>query len=248
MEASINKTWPTSLVSAIILVGGKYDRDLFKKCKKSLSWVDEIVEVKTKNIKGGFSQWRNEGLKKAKGNWILYVDTDEIVGKNLKNEILEVIGHKKLNVGCFAIPRKNIIFGKEFKHGGRKPDYQKRLFLKKNLKKWTGKLHEEPEFFGELKHLKNPLIHYKNSSISDMVEKTNKWSEIEAELMFKANHPKMNIFRFFSAGTREFVLRFIKQLSFLDGVKGVIYGMYQIFSKLISYSKLWEKQLSKTLT
>lgn len=236
------------IISAIIIVGGEYDKNLYERCKKSLFWVDEIVEVKTKNIKGGFSQWRSEGLKRAKGSWILYVDTDEEVDRSLRDEILEIIKDKELTTGCFAIPRKNIIFGKEFKYGGQYPDYQKRLFLKKNLKKWTGKLHEEPEFVGELKHLENPLIHHKNSSISDMVEKTNKWSEVEAELMFKANHPKMNIFRFFSAGTREFVLRFVKQLSFLDGVKGVIYGMYQIFSKLISYSKLWEKQLSKTLT
>lgn len=230
-------------ISAVIIVGGKYDAGLYEKCKKSLFWVDEILEVKTKDMGGSFSEWRNEGLKRAKSEWILYVDTDEEVDKSLRDEILEIVKDKKLSTGCFAIPRKNIIFGKEFKYGGQYPDYQKRLFLKRSLKKWIGKLHEEPEFSGELKHLKNPLIHYKNNSISDMVKKTNKWSEIEAEMMMKANHPKMNILRFFSAGLREFWLRFIKQLSFLDGVKGVIYGLYQVFSKLISYSKLWEKQI-----
>jgi hypothetical protein len=62
--------------------------------------------------------------------------------------------------------------------------------------------------------------------------------------MFKNNHPKMNFIRFASAGIREFILRFVKQKAFLDGKEGLIYGIYQIYSKLISYSKLWEKQLS----
>jgi hypothetical protein len=76
-----------------------------------------------------------------------------------------------------------------------------------------------------------------------MVEKTNDWSEIEARLMFEARHPKMNIFRFFTAGFREFWHRMIIQTAFLDGTEGVIYALYQVFSRLISYSKLWELQL-----
>ena len=80
-----------------------------------------------------------------------------------------------------------------------------------------------------------------------MIEKTNKWSEIEADLMLVAKHPPMNIFRFGSAAFREFWLRFVLQKSFLDGKEGVIYGIYQIYSKLISYSKLWEKQQQSTV-
>ena len=76
-----------------------------------------------------------------------------------------------------------------------------------------------------------------------MVDKTNEWSEIEAKLMYDAHHPKMNMFRFASAGFREFWKRMILQVAFLDGTEGVIYGMYQVFSRLISYSKLWEMQL-----
>ncbi|MDP3918220.1 MAG: glycosyltransferase family 2 protein, partial [Candidatus Woesebacteria bacterium] len=190
--------------------------------------------------KGSFSNWRNEGLKKAKGDWVLYVDSDEEITEKLKNEILNL----DVNFNAYAIPRKNYIFGKEFKYSGQYPDYQKRLFKRTALKKWTGIVHEEPVYEGEIGHLKNPIIHHKNMTISEMIEKTNKWSEIESLLMFKNNHPKMNFIRFASAGFREFILRFVKQKAFLDGKEGIIYGIYQVYSKLISYSKLWEKQLS----
>jgi len=78
-----------------------------------------------------------------------------------------------------------------------------------------------------------------------MVEKTNRWSEIEAKLMFDSNHPPMNFIRFTTAGLREFWKRFIVEKAFLDGKLGVIYGIYQIYSKLISYSKLWEMQIKE---
>ena len=231
-------------ISAIILEGGKINHPIFGKCLDSLNWVDEVIRIRTDNLKGSFADWRNLGVEKANSDWLLYVDTDEEVTSELKNEILGTLGETQ-TCSAYAIPRKNIIFSKEFKHSGQYPDYVKRLFKKDDFEKWTGELHEEPEFKGKLGHLKNPLIHKKHDNLFDMVTKTNEWSEIEAKLMYKANHPKMNIIRFFSAMTREFLLRMIKQMAFLDGVEGVIYAIYQVYSKSISYAKLWEMQLTK---
>ncbi|HET7098724.1 MAG TPA: hypothetical protein VFI61_00585 [Patescibacteria group bacterium] len=227
-------------IAAVIIYGGNFDSELLSRAKDSVKWCDEVVLIN--GINGSFNDWRNEGLKKAKSEWLLYVDSDEEVAKELKNEIEIEIEKNKLS--AYAIPRKNIIFGKEFKYSGQYPDYQKRLFKKNSLKKWVGNVHEEPVFDGRLGHLKNPIIHHKNMTIGQMVEKTNIWSGIEAKLMFEANHPRMNIPRFFSAGLREFWLRMITQIAFLDGTEGVIYALYQVYSKLISYSKLWELQIN----
>lgn len=229
-------------ISAIVLTGGA-DKKLLNTCLKSVSWVDEAIKIK--GIKGSFADWRNEGAEQAKGDWLLYVDSDEEVTGGLKKEILSLITNHRSPITCYAVPRRNIIFGKEFKHGGQWPDYVKRLFLKSKFTGWRGELHEEQVFRGKMGHLKNPLIHRKHKNLEEMVEKTNEWSEIEAKLMYEAHHPKMNFFRFFTAGFREFWLRMIKQLAFLDGIEGVIYGIYQVYSRLISYAKLWELQQNK---
>jgi len=228
-------------ISAIVLVGGKINRNLLKRCLDSLYWADEIVKVPTDSLKGNFSDYRNYGAKKAKGNWLLYIDSDESVPPALKKTILEVVSSQEFS--AYAIPRRNIIFGKEMKHCGLWPDYVLRLIKKDKLKGWKGELHEQPEVTGTICHLKEPLVHTKHKSLSEMVDKTNEWSEIEANLMFKAHHPRMNLVRFASAALREFWLRMIVQTAFLDGTEGVIYGLYQVFSRLISYSKLWELQL-----
>lgn len=242
-------------VSAVILT--KNEELMIEDCLKSLAWTDEILVIDTGNTDNtnkiakkhkarvveyltgkNFSDWRNKGLKEAKGEIILYIDADEQVTADLEEEIKSL----EFKHSAYAIPRRNIILGKELKHGGWYPDYQKRLFTKEKLKGWEGELHEEPKFAGQLGHLKNPILHIKHETFSEMVEKTNKWSYTEAKLMYDANHPKMNIPRFLSAMAREFWHRMIIKRAFLDGKIGIMFAMYQVFSRFISYAKLWELQ------
>jgi hypothetical protein len=231
-----------SNISAIVLLGGKLDKTLYDRCLKSISWCNEIVSVDTTLVNGDFSDWRNFGAKTAKGEWLLYVDTDEEVTETLKNEILQSVRKKNAENFSFAIPRRNIFLGKEMKHGGWYPDRVLRLIHKKNLVSWEGKLHEQPSVIGGIYNLKNPLVHTSHRSLYEMTDKTNRWSQIEADLMFDGKHPPMNLPRFISAGFREFWYRAVEKSGFRDGSEGIIEVIYQTYSRLISYIKLWEKQ------
>jgi len=245
------------LISAIIIV--KNDEKKIGECLESVGWTDEIIVVDTgstdKTVEiakkftnkvydcpsGSYSDWRNFGLSKAKSKWVFYIDSDERCTEELASEIVKRI-NSQTRYSLFVIPRRNIILGKEMKHGGWWPDYVKRLYKKNDLEKWTGDLHEEPVYSGKFDYLKSPLIHLKHDNLSDMLKKTNEWSAVEAGLMFDANHPPMNIARFISAMARELWKRLLDERGFLDGPEGVIYSIYQMYSKFISYAKLWEMQ------
>lgn len=230
-------------ISAIVLIGGNYDRGLLEKCLDSISWTDEIVRVETSRVKGSFAEWRNEGAQKANGDWLFYVDSDEEVSSRLRREIDLTINDSKLKFNAYAIPRRNILLGHKMRFGGWWPDYVLRLIKKEGLTGWEGDLHEQPKVKGEVGKLKEPLIHISHRSLTEMVDKTNNWSEIEAQLLFESGHPKMTWWRFFSAGFREFWYRGIKKLGFLDGVTGIIEICYQVFSRMVTYAKLWELQV-----
>jgi glycosyltransferase involved in cell wall biosynthesis len=245
-------------ISAVVIA--KNEEEMIEECLKSLSWADERLVIdnassdKTTEIakkmgasvfkysKKSFSRLRNIGLKKAKSRWILYIDADERVTSELRQEILATISNPK--APAYAIPRKNIILGREMIHGGWWPDYVKRLFVKSGLLGWEGELHEEPKFEGGLLHLKKPIVHIKHSSLSEMVEKSNEWSLIEAKLLFESNHPPMVWWRFLRIMISELFYRLIILRGFLDGPEGVIYSFYQSWSRFLTYAKLWEMQIN----
>lgn len=240
-------------ISAIILIGGNYDQKLLAKCLDSLSWVDEIIKVETDNLKGGFSDWRNVGAEKAHGDWLFYVDSDEFVSLNLKLEIQKVTSAQSLvpsayaggASSAYAVPRRNVLLGHEMHYGGWWPDYVLRLIRRDSLIGWKGELHEQPKIKGKVGKLNSPLFHNSHRTLTEMIDKTNAWSEVEAELLFKSGHPQMVWWRFFTVAGREFWYRGIVKLGFLDGPIGIIEIIYQMYSRMITYAKLWEIQNSK---
>lgn len=187
-----------------------------------------------------FATWRNEAAKLAHGEWLFYIDYDEEVTPELKEEILRSTQNDSL--AAYKIPRKNYVFGRWLKHGGFWPDYVLRLTRKDALVAWKGELHEQPVIKGSVGTLKNALIHHKEDSLSQMLEKTNRYSVFEAKLLFQAKHPPMTWWRFFRIMTTEFWYRLIVKGGVLDGPEGFIYGVYQMWSRFVTYAKLWELQ------
>lgn len=244
---------------SVIILHGKEASPIFTECLESVSWANEIIIIdngmplksleiakrfKTMIFKSdeiNFAKLRNLGDQKAKGDWLFYLDSDEIATKDLTEKIKKIIldGNKS----AYEILRRNFFFGREMKHGGWTPDYILRLIKKDALVSWQGELHEQPKIKGEIGKIKEAILHYTHRNLSEMVEKTNSWSKIEAKLLFDAGHPPMAWWRFFSVAGREFWYRGIVKLGFLDGPIGIIEIIYQMFSRMVTYAKLWELQI-----
>lgn len=264
----IKKTKKKSSLLLSVVIIAKNEEKKLQDCLESVKWAGEIILVDTgstdKTIEiakkygakvfhyegGSYQDWRNKGLEEAKGKWILYVDADERITEKLKFHILLQVENYGLHdeddepiVNAYAITRKNIILGKVLKNGGQFPDYQKRLFKRSELKGWKGDLHEEPIYNGSIGHIQEPLLHIKHDNLSEMVQKTNKWSELEAKMLYSTGHPQMVWWRFIRIIMTELWIRLIKQGGVLDGVEGIIYGIYQSWSRFITYGKLWEMQI-----
>jgi glycosyltransferase involved in cell wall biosynthesis len=235
------------------------EEDYIEDCIESVSFADEIIVIdsgsadktlqkaKAKDAKvytipfKDFASQRNEGLSKAKGEWVLYLDADERVSKLLEQEIKRSININN-NISAYKIQRKNYYFGK---HEWPNIENHVRLFRKKSLIRWTGKIHESPQYAGPVGTLDGYIFHYTHENLSSMVDKTNQWSEYEAQLLYDADHPPMNILRFAKVMSSKFFDSYIKQSGWKAGKIGIIESMYQAYSYFIVYSKLWEKQLTR---
>jgi len=202
-------------------------------------YANKIVKSETYN----FSAWRNDGAKAATGDWLLYLDSDERITPKLANEILNTINHPQF--AAYTISRYEVFLGKHLNHW---PDPRVlRLIKKSALKSWQGKLHEQPSIDGQIGQLKEQLIHLSHKNIDEKLTGTIRWSRLEAEMLFKANHPPMKGWRFARIMMTEFWDRFVRQRLFLDGIEGWIEVIYQMFSRFLTYERLWEMQRKPSL-
>ena len=244
-------------ISGIVIA--KNEQDLINDCLSSLKFCNEIIVIdngssdKTVEIArergakvvvyktGDFSELRNKGMEISSSDWLIYVDADERITKELEGEIIEKINHHG-KYKAFRVKRKNFYLGKN-----EWPEIEKleRVFRKSNLKGWKGKLHESPVVEGEIGDFDNFLIHYTHRNLTQMLDKTNEWSEIEAETRFKNNHPEMSWWRFPRVMISAFINSYVKQKGYRAGTVGIIESIYQAFSIFITYAKLWEKQKKK---
>lgn len=244
------------MISAIILV--KNEEKNIVNVLKNLSWTDEQIVVdngstdktfeKAKDYGAttvtisemDFSKMRNEAAKKAKGKWLLYIDTDEEISENLKKEIqtITLTEPSESQPHAYIIKRKNYFFQILWPS----EDGMIRLIYKPSLVEWFGKLHETAKIKGKVDTTKNLLIHTTHNTLEDMLSQTNDWSEIEANLRLKTNHPSIVPWRLFRVFITGFYDSYLKQGGWKVGTVGMIESIYQGFSLFITYAKLWEKQ------
>lgn len=247
-------------VSVVILT--KNSENLIVDCIESVAFCDEIIVVddnssdrtvdlarhlgaRVEILKTGcnnFSTKRELGRQKAKGKWILYIDSDERVSADLKKSILEIISEKEPQYLVYKLNRKNFYFGD---HAWPYEEQLERLFEKSALKGWRGELHESPVIEVKAGLLSGNLLHYTHRDLASMVEKTIEWSGIEAELRYKSHHPKMVWWRFPRVMLTAFFDSYIRQKGYRAGTAGVVESVYQAFSIFITYARLWELQNKK---
>lgn len=248
------------MLSIIIIT--KNEEEVIEDCIKSAKPVaDEVIVVddysddKTVDIakKLGarivqnrfvdFSAQRNFAMSLAKNNWVLFLDADERLTPEFIKELKSIINRERLKsdtIGGYFIKRKTYYYGRDWGFS----DKVQRLFYKPNFTEWKGQLHETPYIKGEYSEINSPILHFTHRNLSQMVKKTNNWSEYEAGLRLKAHHPKMNVFRFGRIIITGFFRSYIKEKGYKNGTEGVIEAIYQAFSMFITYAKLWEKQNS----
>ncbi len=208
----------------------------------------ESLKILTKNIifvypnSNYVETVREEGIKKAKTDWVLVLDADERTTEELVKEIKLVIQKTDNQVGAYKIPRKNIFANHWLKHGGWWPDYQIRLINKKYFISWPKIIHSTPNIKGRIETLNNPILHYFHGDLEKMVKKTVVFEDIESDLLYQAGR-KADTFVFFRKFLGELWRRLFKNFGFLDGNIGVIESVYQAFSKSITYLFLYEKRL-----
>ncbi len=183
---------------------------------------------------------KNFGFSKATGDWILCLDSDEVVTPELAQEIKKVI-HSTDIVG-YWIPRKNMIFGRWIQHGLWWPDKQLRLFIRGRGKYPEKHVHEYISVDGPTGEFTNPYIHYNYESISQYLWKMEHiYTENEVENLAATGY-RLNWYDAIRFPVSDFLKIYFAQAGYKDGLHGLVLALLQSFYSFLVFAKLWEKQ------
>lgn len=186
-----------------------------------------------------FAKLRNDAVSHTTGEWLLYIDADEVVSQTLAGSVKKAVAFWSAGAPTsYRLERINYFLGKRWPGSER----MLRLFKRSALKKWKGQIHETAISQGPVGDLTGELRHDTHRSLEEMVTKTNEWSETEARLRLDAKHPRITWWRLLRVTFTGFTDTFIGKGGWKAGVVGWIESLYQGFSMFITYAKLWEMQ------
>ena len=130
-----------------------------------------------------FSSQKNYAISKDSHDWIVWIDADEVLTKELQEEIKDAVNNPKDFVG-FYIYRIFFFRGKKMRFTGTQNDKLIRIF-NKNFCKYEGKVHEKIKAEGNLGVLQNKILHYSYIGYDRYIAKLNQHSAIKAQELFE---------------------------------------------------------------
>lgn len=193
---------------------------------------------------------KNFGFSKATGEWILCLDSDEVIPTELADEIKQIthfssaLVRPAVIVG-YWIPRKNIIFGKWITHGLWWPDKQLRLILRGRGIYPCKHVHEYVAVDGLTKDLTNAYIHYNYETISQYLWKMEHiYTVNEVENLINTGY-QLSWYDAIRFPVSDFIKIYFAQEGYKDGLHGLVLSLLQSIYSFLVFAKLWEKQKFK---
>lgn len=241
----ITKNAQRVIVGALESVRGLWDELLVADAGSSDGTVEivkrfggTVIQSMDSNL-GRRKQWL---VEKAKGEWILVLDSDERVSKKLSQEIQAVVGSRRPTVVGYEIRYQNYVLGKPVYFGGER--YSKvRLFRSGKGKVLRIPLHEEIEVNGKIGKLSGLIHHHSYRTPLQLFSKFTRYAWLSAGELRKKGEP-VTLAKLFLYGPHLFWARFVREQGWRDGWRGLVLAKAFGYMEALTY---WLLLLSKLL-
>ena len=210
---------------------------------------DKTVEIAEKfpNVKiiqnkfEDFTKQRNLALDAAKNDWVLFLDGDERITRQLRKEIIEEL-NKPEQKDAYYFYRKFFFADKPINFSGTQSDKNFRLFRKSKARYAAGKMvHETLEVNGTIGVLRNKLLHYSVSDYESYKKKMVHYGILKGKEL-AAKGKKFNILIQYLKTAFKFFKAYVIRLGILDGKEGYQLSYLQSLSVFETYESLKKEQ------
>jgi glycosyltransferase involved in cell wall biosynthesis len=216
-------------------------------------------------------QWAMETLPLAY-DWILLLDADEVLTRELAEEIRAAMQNPALN--GYSIQLQTWFLGRVLRHGDvglwklalfrrGKGRFECRL-KEQDASMADMEVHEHIVVEGATAKLRHPLTHHNVESLSHYIRKHDEYSNWEARVLLQRENDrelpaslfgtqaqrrrwlKLKLFAVPGSPALLFLYRYVLRCGFLDGVPGLIYCGFQAVQMFHTKAKIYELKHKST--
>lgn len=240
-------------ISAVIIA--KNEEENLKKSLPKLSWCDDIVVVddyskdSTSAIAisfgcrvfqrqfDGYGTQKQFAVSKARHQWILNIDADEVLSDELIREIQSLAVSGKYS--GYTIPVRHVFMGKIFMHGKESRYPHLRLFNKACGNFDSAVVHEKVVLQGEVGKLRPVILHYSYKDLDHYFRKFNTYTSNGAQKL-KDQGRSRSLFLCCLSFPVYFIKHYLFYGNILNGRAGFVWSYLSAWYHTVKYLKLYE--------
>ena len=193
-----------------------------------------------------FTKQRNIALDAAANDWVLFLDGDERITPELRQEIISEL-NKPEKKDAYYFYRKFYFAGKPIHFSGTQTDKNFRLFRKSKCRYIAEKkVHETLQVNGTVGVFNNKLQHFSVSDYESYRRKMIHYGQLKGQELFeKGKH--FSVITQYLKSAFKFFKTYVLRLGFLDGKEGFQLSVLQTLSVFETYESLKTEQVKSKL-
>jgi glycosyltransferase involved in cell wall biosynthesis len=226
-------------------------------CLAHLAWADEVLVIdmystdRTLEIAeshgckifmhenvGYVEPARQFGVNKSQNDWIMSVDSDEIVPLALAKNLKKIANENSFDV--VKISFRNYFFGKEIIGSGW--SYKDQIiprFFNRNFLQYGSKIHSSSKILSGARVTKivdreKSILHFNYDSVEHFISKLNRYTNFESKDNSNLGKIKRRMFYHF---IREFFGRLVVKKGYKDGWLGIYLSFSMAYYRMTSIAK-----------
>jgi glycosyltransferase involved in cell wall biosynthesis len=187
----------------------------------------------------GFGAQKDFAVKQATQDWVVVIDSDEVVSRSLEREIRNLFKRPGLTPGAYRIPVLTYFLGTPLLHCGLDRKGPVRLFHRSVARFNSARVHESVVSDVAVSQLTEVLDHHSYLTFDDYFRKFNLYTTEGANELARAG-ARSQRFRIYGAFPVNFLKFYIFKLGFLDRRAGFLWSLFSALYPVVKYAKLAE--------
>jgi glycosyltransferase involved in cell wall biosynthesis len=224
----------------------------------SAAWADEIVVVdagstddtvalaRDRGAKVATRAWtgwidqKNHAASLARNDWILSIDADERITRELATEIRTLLSAVP-PLRAYRVPRVTHHLGRWIRTTDFYPDYQTRLYDRRAARWQGGYVHESVVVDGPVGRLTAELQHHSYRDLCDHLDRINRYTSLAARQMHEDGR-RAGALGLLLHPPAAFLRNYVLRRGFMDGMAGLTLSIVNAYAVFLKLAKLWELQ------